>query len=200
MATCYLVLGTPRSGTSCVSGILHKLGVRMSLGDFVPASPANPTGFWEDTGLFDALSDHDSPYLAVQYAARNRLMQAIYDRHSPGVDWGAKTYLLSIYFDVWMSVCDELGVTVKTVMTSRDIEQSKASWRNAFSSNDAIVSHVAGLIAPYQLTSLSVSFDALLSDAATTVASIASYCGKPTSGAAFEDAVAFVNPSLRNYP
>lgn len=200
MATCYLVLGTPRSGTSCASGILHKLGVRMSLGNFVPASPANPTGFWEDESLFDSLGDHDSPYLAMQYAARNRLLQAIYDRHSPGVDWGAKTCQLAFCLDAWMSVCDELGVVVKTIMTERDIEQSKSSWVNAFGGDGGIIDTVAGLVASYSDTSLVVPFDELLNQPETTVASIAAYCGKQTSGTAFDDAVAFVDPSLRNYP
>ena len=200
MATCYLVLGTPRSGTSCVAGILHKLGVRMSLGDFVPASPANPTGFWEDAALFDALGDHDSPYLAMRYAARNRLLQAVYDRHLPGVDWGAKTCQLAFCMDAWMSVCNELGVVVKTIMTLWDIEKSKASWRNAFGTDDSIVTTVAGLISPYSPTSLIVPFDDLLNQTSSTVSAIATYCGKPTSGTAFDDAVSFVNPSLRNYP
>ena len=54
------------------------------------------------------------------------------DRNSPGVDWGAKTCQLAFCLDAWMSVCDELGVVMKAIMTERDIEQSKASWVNAF--------------------------------------------------------------------
>ena len=46
--TCYIVLGPPRSGTSLLSGVLHRSGVNM--GDQFPGrnSDSNPTGFFED--------------------------------------------------------------------------------------------------------------------------------------------------------
>lgn len=50
------VIGVPRSGTSCICGILHRLGVRMTLNEFIPASNANPTGFYEDKEILKIIS------------------------------------------------------------------------------------------------------------------------------------------------
>ena len=46
-STCILVLGTPRSGTSCVAGILHHLGVVMGE-QFLEADDWNPAGYFQD--------------------------------------------------------------------------------------------------------------------------------------------------------
>lgn len=43
-----LVLGIPRSGTSCVAGVLHKLGINMGVGHFQPKDKFNPRGYFED--------------------------------------------------------------------------------------------------------------------------------------------------------
>lgn len=47
-STCVLVLGVPRSGTSCVAGVLHKLGCDMGAGHFQPKDKFNPRGYYED--------------------------------------------------------------------------------------------------------------------------------------------------------
>lgn len=43
-----MVLGIPRSGTSCVAGVLHRLGVDMGAGHFQPNDKFNPRGYYED--------------------------------------------------------------------------------------------------------------------------------------------------------
>lgn len=58
MPTCYVVLGTTRSGTSVVTGLLHRLGVVMGWElqsedgnprfDWPDATPMNPYGFFQD--------------------------------------------------------------------------------------------------------------------------------------------------------
>ncbi len=52
---CILVLGTHRTGTSLVAGILHHLGVNMG-DEMKPAHPTNPAGHFEDMD-FLALND-----------------------------------------------------------------------------------------------------------------------------------------------
>ncbi len=42
-----VVLGTPRSGTSMVAGVLHRLGVNMGH-EMIPTDEHNPTGYYED--------------------------------------------------------------------------------------------------------------------------------------------------------
>ncbi|NIQ90668.1 MAG: hypothetical protein GWN93_17270 [Deltaproteobacteria bacterium] len=48
MSRCIIVLGIPRSGTSCVAGVLHKLGVNMGQGHFQPIDRFNQRGYFED--------------------------------------------------------------------------------------------------------------------------------------------------------
>lgn len=45
---CVCVLGLPRSGTSTVAGMLHRLGVNMGEGHFQEADANNPRGYYED--------------------------------------------------------------------------------------------------------------------------------------------------------
>jgi len=42
-----IVLGSPRSGSSMTSGIIHKMGINMGT-RFVGSGPENPVGFYED--------------------------------------------------------------------------------------------------------------------------------------------------------
>ena len=48
MGRCIMVLGTPHSGTSCVAGVLHRLGVNMGGGYFQPGDKNNTQGYYED--------------------------------------------------------------------------------------------------------------------------------------------------------
>ena len=200
MATCFLVLGTPRSGTSCVAGILHKLGVRMSLGDFVPASPANPTGFWEDAEFVRSLFA-PIPFeltLVQEYqlnAALNGLLSA---RCAAGVDWGVKTYKAGLMLSKIVDLCQ---MPVEIIRTYRPRQQSKSSWANAFNpATDWFVDYMWDIVDALPGDTFTVAFDDLLANPVASVAAIAAKVGKPTSGPAFDDAVAFVDPSLRNYP
>lgn len=49
---CVIVVGIPRSGTSCVAGTLHHLGVRMGPFD-TTVDEANPAGYFEHKGMVD---------------------------------------------------------------------------------------------------------------------------------------------------
>ena len=48
MSRAILVMGIPRSGTSCVAGILHQLGVNMGAGHFQSKDKFNQRGYFED--------------------------------------------------------------------------------------------------------------------------------------------------------
>lgn len=48
MSKCIMVLGAPRVGTSCVAGVLHRLGVDMGQGHFQPKDRFNSRGYYED--------------------------------------------------------------------------------------------------------------------------------------------------------
>jgi hypothetical protein len=48
MSRCVLVVSIPRAGSSCVAGVLHKLGVDMGEGHFQNKDKFNPKGYFED--------------------------------------------------------------------------------------------------------------------------------------------------------
>lgn len=48
MSRCIVVMGLPRSGTSLIAGILHRLGVDMGSGHLTRANRHNPLGYYED--------------------------------------------------------------------------------------------------------------------------------------------------------
>jgi len=48
MSRCITVLSLPRSGSSCIAGCLHRLGVDMGAGHLQHADKNNPRGYYED--------------------------------------------------------------------------------------------------------------------------------------------------------
>ncbi len=48
MGRCIVVLGAPRSGTSCVAGSLYAMGVNMGKGFLQQGNDSNPKGYFED--------------------------------------------------------------------------------------------------------------------------------------------------------
>lgn len=199
MTNCYLVMGTPRSGTSCVAGILHRLGIRMTLGEFAPPTDANPTGFYEDESLNINIGGIDPSrglYHAERYMLRQRLRSIIEERERPGVDWGAKTYRLSFVLDDWISLAKS---NVKLIFTERSRESSRASWLSAFGGYARIIDDVADRLKDRRAGQFSVSFDSLLNSPATEVRRIAEFCGRQDKEESIHNAIGFVNASLRKF-
>src|SRR5262249_6925506 len=93
--TCFLVLGTPRSGTSCVAGLLHRVGVMMGH-RLMEADGMNPTGFYQDIDfeeLFDGLLDvfpQEWPF-CLPGDRLGRMAELIRRREALGVHWGFKS-------------------------------------------------------------------------------------------------------------
>ena len=131
---CIMVLGVPRSGSSCVAGVLHKLGVNMGAGNFQPPDWANPRGYYEDmrwrlrtqriTGrgyslqaaqIEDIGQRQRSLYRALaRECARQRL-------------WGMKDPWLCFVGRFLWPILEDQGVEVRLVVTHRDPEASIAS-------------------------------------------------------------------------
>ena len=86
---CILVLGTGRSGTSAVGGVLYKLGVWM--GDtFVGRDQTNPWGTFEDAELFavtrQVMSGGLSPE-AYKAQIERRNQRPVWGWKDPGLVW-----------------------------------------------------------------------------------------------------------------
>ncbi len=124
---CILVLGTHRSGTSMVAGILHHLGVNMG-DEMKPAHPTNPAGHFED---MDFLTLND----AVVGDWRNPTMEYVSPTHLHTYEmlaekktaqlWGIKDPRLCITAKWILPFLEKYGNDVRIVATHRP---EKAVW------------------------------------------------------------------------
>ena len=86
---CILVLGTGRSGTSAVGGILYKLGVWMGDG-FVGRDQTNPWGTFEDAELFYVTRQMKSGIVrpeAYKALIERRNQRPLWGWKDPGLVW-----------------------------------------------------------------------------------------------------------------
>ncbi len=203
---CFLVLGTPRSGSSLVAGILHRLGSH-HFGEFLPADVANPTGFYEDLDLVNLLGHVNFPRparlhdLHVWHHRRNAdLPRALQARCAAGVDWGVKSLDVTIAFELFARHCP---CPIKIVRMQCALEKSRASARRVWGNHKLVDILAARLeqISPClaALPTLEVDYDALLAYPLDAVVSVATFTGH-AEPAAMKEALAFVQPSLRNIP
>ncbi len=143
MKRVFLVIGTPRSGTSLVAGILHNLGVHMGLRipdpkepdrwDFGGANEWNPKGFFQCGPLVnlmagcygDDFSEHTNDPLTDEQ--RIALRRYVLRRESESGDshWGAKDPRLVFCLDEFKESCDS---PVMVIVTERSLSQSIDSW------------------------------------------------------------------------
>lgn len=203
MPTCTVVVGTPRSGTNCVAGILAKLGIYMGK-DFAPPAPLNPAGFYQDLE-FETLCDEifglnfqpDFPYpLDPESKAVLNLRTFIRSREAMGQDWGIKTRHSSYLLDLFREECKSLQL----VVTSRPRQDSIDSLANYLPLSVASVAiDNAAKARDYALSlglpSIQVDYDQLTTKPDIGVAAIAAFVGTPVT----QVAVDWVDPSLNRF-
>lgn len=201
---CVLVVGTPRSGTSCVAGVLHHLGVRMTLRDFPPPHPINPAGFFEDRDLLAALEAANDwvtatyladvhRQLAAKLAAVSRLADLLAERAAPGVLWGCKSLLAADG-----AFRRAYGGPVRVVRTTRDPAGIAASARAATGGPRDVAAMVAradACVTAIAAPTLVVPYEGLTADPAGWVAAVAGFVGVPPTPAA----AAHVDPAMRHH-
>lgn len=215
MATCFLVLGTPRSGTSCVAGVLHHLGIVMGRElqsedgnprfDWPDANDWNPVGFFQDAeleNLQDAVFNNEfpsSPIATLSQQHRERLQEIVNHRESLGVDWGAKTsrvaYLLPFIREI-------SRLPIKLVLTSRSQAESTESWKVRSSCSqeraELVVNRASvalDYIKQFGLDSIEIVFDDLLANPKEQVGRLAVFCGRSVT----VEAINHVKPELRRF-
>lgn len=212
MPTCYLVLGTPRSGTSLVAGLLFHLGIKMGMHnpdaadnelggwDFMPPSEWNPKGFFQDSGFVNFAGKvygwRDAPVAReLMDGERKELTALIQSRAEFGVVWGVKDPHISLYLKEFVAACPH---PVKVITTRRERAKSVDSWKarancgdeEAAKRIDTIANALQG-IAP----DLVIYYDHLLNAPAVTVENLASFLDREVTQAAID----FVDPSMRRH-
>lgn len=189
MATCYLVLGTQRSGTSLCAGILHHLGVFM--GDtFIDLPEWNPKGSFNDVDWESACAHH------IDFDAMKPL---IAKRESLGRDWGAKCTGLAGAVEFISANCRS---TVKLIFTKRERRKSEQSLRDRSQGCLDVIREVLDVaerrikaIDATKVQSLIVDFEESLANPAKAVERIARFAGRPVTA----ESLAFPDPSFRRY-
>jgi hypothetical protein len=127
-------MGVPRSGTSCVAGVLHQLGVDMGAGHFQPKDWANPRGYFEDMRwrlVTQRITGRGYSLRAASLESighgQRKLYRQLARQCAQRRLWGMKDpWLCFVARFIW-PILEQQGVEVRLVVTSRAREASIAS-------------------------------------------------------------------------
>lgn len=131
---CVMVLGVPRSGTSCVAGVLQKIGVNMGAGHFQPDDWANPRGYYEDMRWRLATQRITGKGYSLKAAnlesvgqGQRKVWRQLARECAKQKLWGIKDpWLCFVARFIW-PILEQEGVEVRMVITDRPREASIAS-------------------------------------------------------------------------
>lgn len=202
-STCVLVIGTPRSGTSCVAGLCHKLGIMMGEPlisedgnprfDWPGADEWNATGYYQDAPMENLESAIFSDGFAgwsvdeLQPEHEARLAEIIALRESYGVDWGSKTSRMGFLLPHFLRLCKS---DVRIITTTRLKSESVASWKAMIGHSDeksqAIIDATASvrdMVKTLGVPTLNVTFDDLMASP-EIIGQIAEFVGRGVTDAA----------------
>lgn len=200
MPTTFVILGTPRSGTSLLSGILCKLGVFIGH-RLMGANYMNPTGFFQDADFEEIYDRATSEFMpewpyALPTERLAELEALVAARCGMGVDWSVK-FSKSAHALADIVRCS--AHDVRLLVTRRDPAHSRASFRPWASPDHCYIDRaqraVISAMALSPLPALTVDYDALVDGSRSGVARIADYIGRPVT----DEAVALVDPRLRRF-
>lgn len=218
-STCLMVLGVPRSGTSCVAGVLHRLGVDMGEGHFQPDDWANPRGYYEDLRWRMITQRITGKGYSLQAASlerigqgQKRLYRTLAQECAGKRLWGMKDPWLCFVGSFIWPILHEQGVEVRLVVTQRAREASVASvrahlyktYRGNGNAARIIDTWQAGLDRQLERWSGSVhivDYDALVEDPLPHVQALAAYAYQDVGrvNGSVEAAARWVSPRLRHH-
>jgi hypothetical protein len=186
MARCFLVLGTPRSGTSLVAGVLSALGVDM--GPSPPGNEWNPAGFFQDVEFWALL------HRAGNGFKRHAELALLIAKRSRGFDWGVKNPDLAYVFADFVAACTD---EIRIVRTTRPHARSVASWQARTHEPQPIDAYAEAIarINPAAFPTIAVDFDALIDNPPEQVTRLAEFCERAVT----PEAIAFPQASLRRH-
>lgn len=203
MSEIYVIIGSPRSGTSLTAGLLHLCGVQM----FAPGKAVydnagdawNPGGHFTDTDFLTLVSPL-LPGLSLPdpaWSPDGTTAAAIADMVAARAafpKWGFK----GLHAWIGAAVLQGMGYDVRIINTVRPLAQSQASFEarsgelfkpGAYDFVAATRSQADAFYAAFAGPKMLVDFEATIADPAATLAAITSFAGvTPTP-----DAADFVN-------
>lgn len=210
------VIGIHRSGTSCVAGILDRLGVWMGAEEWEPQE-FNPKGNIEDPAFRDAfqraLGNWRLPYRQnPQAEGVQKLVDLVRLRDQTFDVWGVKSpYLCCLLMPLLQAAAQPM-----LIGTQRNLDEVTASLVNR--EEDMPERVAADIVSDYwrmkkvktitatnrlDVPMLSVPYESVLENPAGLVQKIAAFAFwehpyEPTDEQ-IEDAIEFVDPELRHY-
>lgn len=218
MATCFLVLGCARSGTSVTAGLLHRMGVVMGWElesedgnpryDWPDPIEMNPTGFYQDAPIEEALydiwgNDYPEPGTRAKPEQLGLFRKLVQMRAARGhAAWGIKASHMPWVIEEFLEVCPD---EVRFVFTDRSHDESARSIKKWFDDStleecEEWVRKANGQIASVKndprwsrIPRYTNTFADLYEKTEDTVSDLAAFVGVHVS----QEAVAFVDPSLR---
>ena len=195
-----IVLGTGRSGTSILAGMLHTLGVDMGE-KFVPTDINNPLGYWEDVEFTNLNRDYIAKRLDfAQWKGQTiSLIKRRVARHAENGDvqffrWGLKipanTNLLPEY--------KELLPDAQYIVIKRDIEETKKSIMRCYDWDEGKAEHIINLrntMLNEHLPegSLVIDLEEMIKNTTETVSEICKYLDINPTEEQIQDAISMVN-------
>lgn len=201
--TCVVVLGTHRTGTSTVSGMLHHLGVNM--GDNMKGPhPSNPKGHFEDMDFLllndRMVGDWRNPSVEHISAHIHEYEKLVMDRSSNNLWWGIKDPRLCVTLPYFAHLLGDFQI----IATDRSIESSATSLRSVhpMAHEEAVriqklyLGHRAKFLKDFNGPLLHVEYEKLVEDPATYATLFNMFLGRHQDTS---DAIAFVDAKLKHY-
>lgn len=214
MTECFIVAGPPRSGTSLVAGLLHRLGV--SMGDersFLPANQHNPTGYFEDSHfvfLNDMILDKAGgmvwtppPRFEVESAGRHFSdeVERRVGARATEEPWGWKDPRNCLTLPAFLPHCSP-----KVIICHRDpclIAESITKMNDEIGYNDArslateFFGRVVDTVKEHKLPYLIMHHEITLMEPRSAVSELIKFCNLEVNSDIIQNAVEFVIPSCR---
>lgn len=201
MPTGYIILGTPRSGTSLLAGLLHHMGIFMGEA-FLEPNPMNPRGFYQDVDferIFDSLPTFmPRPPYKLTTIKEQELIDLVKRRCDLGVDWGVKCNRISYALD---TVIATSTIPIKFLQTHRTpfaTVCSLASWEE-YSIAEEVIRHsimsIYESLKELEHERMVVDFNQIIKEPTTLVRRIAKFVGRDYR----DEFVSLVDPSLKHF-
>lgn len=187
--SCIIVLGTYRSGTSAVAGVLHHLGVMMGK-EFDKPAASNPTGYFEDLEfkrLFDMLAEGREVWKLLETLVKIR------ETESP--IWGVKDPQLCLFLSKFLPLIHTEHRIISTIRSKEEICKSLAKAITGQEPErflplvEKYLQHKETQLANYQGNVLEVKISDLKSHKESEVQRIADFVGLPVT----QEAIEFIN-------
>lgn len=190
-STCYAIIGTPRSGSSVLSGVVHNLGIHVG-DNLLPACQHNEKGFFED---IEFLNIHQNMYGTIpnlfgdaRYKDHNVLKPAytnLIRKRCTRDKWGVKDPRMVLVLEYFHSCLENCNL--KILSTQRPINQSAKSMEKVINTNYRKASEIIGRYEVARLDALLwaknnniehiiVPYEELMTSTKETVNKIASFC------------------------